>query len=69
VKLCRGTLAVAQATLRAGLNALVLASDGALEASLVEGLEVAAVARLSSAIRVLSGVKGAKTRFPHAAAR
>lgn len=55
VKLCRGTLAVAQASRRAGLKALVLAVDGAREASLVEGLDVAAVAHLSSAVRVLSG--------------
>jgi magnesium chelatase family protein len=55
VKLCRGTLAVAQASRRAGLKALVLALDGAREASFVEGLEVAAVASLSSAVRVLSG--------------
>jgi magnesium chelatase family protein len=55
VKLCRGTLAVAQASRREGLKALVLAVDGAQEASLVEGLEVAAVAHLSSAVRVLSG--------------
>ncbi len=55
VKLCRGTLAVAQASRRAGLKTLVLAVDGAPEASLVEGLEVAGVARLSSAVRVLSG--------------
>jgi magnesium chelatase family protein len=55
VKLCRGTLAVAQASRRAGLKALVLAVDGAWEASLVDGLEVAAVARLSGAVRVLSG--------------
>src|ERR1017187_5102879 len=33
VKPCRGTLAVAQATRRAGLKALVLAVDGAREAS------------------------------------
>lgn len=55
VKACRGTLAVAQATRQAGLKALVLAGAGAREASLIEGLEVAAVARLSSAARVLSG--------------
>jgi magnesium chelatase family protein len=55
VKVCRGTLAVAQASRRAGLKALVLAVDGAREASLVDGLEVAAVAHLSSAVRVLSG--------------
>jgi len=52
---CRGTLAVAQATRQAGLKALVLAVDAAHEARLVEGLEVAAVAHLSSAVRVLSG--------------
>jgi magnesium chelatase family protein len=56
VKACQqGTLAVAQATLNAGLRTLVLAPERAREACLIEGLEVAAVERLSSAVRVLGG--------------
>ena len=56
VKACQqGTLAVAQATLNAGLQTLVLAPERAREACLIEGLEVAAVERLSSAVRVLGG--------------
>jgi magnesium chelatase family protein len=56
VRACQqGTLAVAQATLQAGLPTLVLAPARACEARLVEGLRVAAVERLSSAVRVLRG--------------
>jgi magnesium chelatase family protein len=56
VRACQqGTLAVAQATLRAGLPTLVLAPERSREAQLVEGLRVAAVERLSSAVRVLRG--------------
>jgi magnesium chelatase family protein len=55
VRACRGTLAVAQATLHAGLGTLVLAGGRAREAKLVEGIEVAVAERLSSAVRVLSG--------------
>jgi len=55
VRPSRGTLAVAQATRGAGLEKLLLASAGAREAGLVEDVEVAAVASLSSAVRVLSG--------------
>ena len=51
----QGTLAVAQATQKAGLRALVLAPERAREAALIEGLEVAPVERLSSAVRVLGG--------------
>jgi magnesium chelatase family protein len=51
----QGTLAVAQATQKAGLHALVLAPERAREAALIEGLEVAPVERLSSAVRVLGG--------------
>ena len=51
----QGTLAVAQATQKAGLQALVLAPERAREAALIEGLEVAPVERLSSAVRVLGG--------------
>jgi magnesium chelatase family protein len=56
VRACQqGTLAVAQATLQAGLPTLVLAPERAREAGLIEDLEVAVVERLSSAVRVLSG--------------
>jgi magnesium chelatase family protein len=57
VRACQqGTLAVAQATLKeAGLRTLVLAPERAREALLVDGLEVASVERLSSAVRVLGG--------------
>jgi magnesium chelatase family protein len=51
----QGTLAVAEATQKAGLQALVLAPESAREAALIEGLEVAPVERLSSAVRVLGG--------------
>jgi magnesium chelatase family protein len=74
VRPCQGTLAVAQATLDAGLNALVLAGTYAHEAELVEGLEVAAVARLKSAVRVLTGgpadpLPGPGARDAHSEAR
>jgi len=55
VRPSRGTLAVAQASLRAGLGTLVLAGAQAREARLVEGLEVAVAERLASAVRVLAG--------------
>jgi magnesium chelatase family protein len=56
VRACQqGTLAVAQATLQAGLQTLVLAPERAREACLIEGLEVAPVERLTSAVRVLDG--------------
>ncbi len=55
VRPTRGTLAVAQATRRAGLRALALAGAGAREGRLVEGLEVIVVETLASAVRVLAG--------------
>jgi len=56
VRACQqGTLAVAQATLEADLRTLVLAPERAREALLLDGLEVAGVESLSSAVRVLSG--------------
>jgi magnesium chelatase family protein len=58
VRPCQGTLAVAQATHDAGLGTLVLAGARAREAELVEGVEVAVVERLSSAVRVLQGGPG-----------
>jgi magnesium chelatase family protein len=59
VRACQqGTLAVAQAAHEGGLPTLVLAPERAREAGLVEGLEVAVVERLSSAVRVLGGGPG-----------
>jgi magnesium chelatase family protein len=55
LRACRGTLAVAQATRRAGLRSLLLAGARAHEASLVDGLDVAVAERLSSAVRILCG--------------
>jgi magnesium chelatase family protein len=55
VRPCRGTLAVAQASMRAGFSALLLASARAREARLVEGIDVGVTDRLSSAVRVLNG--------------
>jgi magnesium chelatase family protein len=57
-----GTLADAQATHEAGLPTLVLAPERAREAGLIEGLEVAVVERLTSAVRVLGG--GAADHLP-----
>jgi magnesium chelatase family protein len=59
VRACQqGTLAVAQATLEAGLGTLVLAPERAREAALIEDLEVTVVERLASAVRVLAGGPG-----------
>jgi magnesium chelatase family protein len=55
VRGCQGTLAVAQACIEAGMQALVLAPERAREAMLVGGLQVAPVQRLQSAVRVLDG--------------
>jgi magnesium chelatase family protein len=55
VRASRGTLAVAQATQRAGLGRPVLSGAHAREASLIDGLQVAAVEHLRSAVRVLGG--------------
>jgi len=55
VRASRGTLAVAQATMRIGLKCLLLCGESASEAQLVEGLSVAAVSTLRAATRVLSG--------------
>ncbi len=59
-----GTLAVAQATQRAGLDKLLLAGARAHEAELIEGLQVAVVERLSSAMRVLNGGEPDPLRRP-----
>ena len=58
VRPCHGSLAIAQATREAGLEALVLAPERAREASLVEDLRVVAARCLRSAVRVLSGGVG-----------
>jgi magnesium chelatase family protein len=58
VRPCRGTLAVAEATRRAGMDTLALAGARAHEASLIDGLRVAVVEHLRSAVRVLSGGPG-----------
>ena len=67
VRPCQGTLAVAQATRLAGFSALLLAAERAREAKLVEGIEVAVVRRLTSAVRVLGG--GAPDELPRLPAR
>ena len=58
VRPSRGTLAVAQATQRAGVSTLALAGARAREARLVDGLDVTVVEHLRSAVRVLSGGPG-----------
>jgi magnesium chelatase family protein len=55
VRPVRGTLAVAQAAQRAGIGGLALAGGRAREATLIDGLRVAVVEHLRSAVRVLSG--------------
>ncbi len=55
VRPSHGTLAVAEAAVRAGLTMLVLAPARAAEARLVGDLEIAAVEHLRSAVRVLAG--------------
>jgi magnesium chelatase family protein len=67
VRPSRGTLAVAQASLRAGLGTLILAGARAREAQLVDGLEVAVAESLASAVRVLGG--GAPDALPCASQR
>ena len=58
VRPCRGTLAVAQAARRHGLEAVVLACTAGHEAGLVDGLTVVGVKDLRSAARVLDGGAG-----------
>lgn len=55
VRPCRGTLAIAQATRKAGLSRLVLCPESAAEARLLESLEVAPAASLCAAVRILQG--------------
>ena len=58
VRPSRGTLAVAQATQRAGVRTLALAGARAREATLIDGLQVTVVEHLRSAVRVLNGGAG-----------
>lgn len=55
VRASQGTLAVAEATRKAGMRMLLLGPARAHEALLIDGLSVGAVQRLASAVRVLSG--------------
>jgi magnesium chelatase family protein len=55
VRASQGTLAVAEATKKAGLQMLVLGPARATEAKLVDGLAVGVAERLSSAGRILEG--------------
>lgn len=55
VRSCHGTLAVAEACRKAGMEMLVLGPGRAREALLVEDLCIGVVERLSSAARVLGG--------------
>jgi magnesium chelatase family protein len=57
-----GTLAIAEATRKAGLRMLVVGPARAREAMLVDGLQVGVAERLSSAVRILSG--GSPDRVP-----
>lgn len=52
---CRGLLAVAEGTRRAGLARLVVARERAGEAAIVDGLEIVAVETLGAAVAVLAG--------------
>ncbi len=58
VRAARGTLAVAHATRLAGVSSLALAGARAREATLIDGLRVAVVDDLRSAVRVLCGGPG-----------
>src|SRR5580692_9661590 len=58
VRPSRGTLAVAQATQRAGMGKLVLAGGRAREAALIDDLNVTVAEHLRSAVRVLGGGAG-----------
>ncbi len=64
VRACHGTLAVAEATKKAGLAMLVLGTPRAHEATLVEGLSLGVVERLTSAARILSGGSGDRLPEP-----
>ena len=57
VRGCRGTLAVAEAARRAGLDGLVVARDRAPEASLAGDLEIVGVDTLAELGRILDGAE------------
>ena len=63
---CRGALAVAEGTRRAGLAGLVLPREHAVEAALIEGIVVAGVDGLAGMAELLRGgeVPAAPTRSP-----
>jgi magnesium chelatase family protein len=52
---CRGALAVAEGARRAGMRGLILPRDRALEAALVDGIEVAGVESLRAVADVIGG--------------
>jgi magnesium chelatase family protein len=57
VRGCRGTLAVAQAAARHGLDGLIVARERAAEAALVADLDVLAIESLAQLTRVLGGLE------------
>jgi magnesium chelatase family protein len=65
VRPVRGALAAALAARSAGLPSLALAGEGALEARLVDGIDVMSISRLTSAVRVLGGGLGDCAPAPH----
>jgi magnesium chelatase family protein len=69
VRASRGTLAIAHATLRAGLPRLAVAGARAHEAGLIDGLEVITVDHLRSAVRVLGGGDGDRPQAPSGSQR
>jgi magnesium chelatase family protein len=52
---CRGALAVAEGAARAGLTGLVVPRQGALEAALVDGLDVLGASTLAQVAEILRG--------------
>ncbi len=62
---CRGALAVAEGARRAGLRGLILPRDRALEAALVDGIEVAGIEDLRELAEVIGGA--AAPALPRAA--
>jgi magnesium chelatase family protein len=52
---CRGVLAVAEGTLRAGLDGLVVPRERAQEAALIEGLDIIGASTLAEVAAVLRG--------------
>jgi magnesium chelatase family protein len=55
LRACRGGLVVAEGARRARIPGLIVARDGACEAALVDGLEIAAVADLRAVATLLAG--------------